>query len=72
MNPLHYNFKGKNDSKIQTCICNENILKNEHLFNCGILNESNLPNVSYLKSFDRNLQEQCEIVNIIHKNIEKV
>ena len=68
MNKLKYNFQGNSDI-IQTRIC-ENVLNNEHLYYCEVLNEGRKCDVSYMELFNGNLRKQKIVVNILHENME--
>ena len=68
MNSLKYNFKGKHI--IELCLCNTEILVNQHLYECEILNEGRKNNTPYNKLFNGTLMEQYNIVNTLEFNME--
>ena len=67
MYSLKYNFKGK--SVIEMCLCNTEILVNQHLYECEILNGGRKNNTPYNKLFNGTLMEQYNIVNNLEFNM---
>ena len=68
MNSLNYNFPGK--QIIDKCICGE-VMNNEHLFSCNILNNGKQPETIYQNIFNGTLLEQKYIINILETNMRK-
>ena len=69
MNNLNYNFPGtKNEEK---CICLDQLLKNEHLYHCKLLNNNIIPYLKYEDIFNGTVHHQKKIINILNKNICK-
>ena len=71
-NPLQYNTPGSGET--QYCVCLE-VLKNEHLYSCQILNSDQnrseeMPR--YDAIFNGTLQQQKQIIDILIKNMEKI
>ena len=68
MNNLKYNFPGTNDQ--EQCKC-QNQLTNEHLYQCTLLNNNEIPDLPYENIFNGTIQDQKKIIHILNKNIYK-
>ena len=68
MNKLLYNQPGTKQTEL--CQCGE-IITNEHLYYCIMLNEGNIRNEKYEQIFNGSITEQKIIINILEENMKK-